>query len=682
LKSRIVAGAVALLGIAGTALAQPALAAAGPKQRIDLQVLVLDDGTTGIDTLRAQLDREGVPYDSIALGTDGRPTITAAYLADTLGGVRRAKFQGVILPNEGAVTGAEATALADFEREFKVRQIDAYTWANPNVGQSTAWSGVLDGAAMKVTDAGKAAGFGYLAGAVAVDDRDPSVLESYGYLGTAAPAAGATFTPLVTGTPPGGGGTSGSLIGVYSHDGREELAITLAANRYQTHAMELGHGLITWLTRGIHLGYTRNWFSVHVDDVFLPDDRWDTVHNCTVGDDCNPQRDPAVQPYNTTIRMTPDDVKALVAWQNARGVKLDMVFNGGGSVEAGAADPLTASFVGTPKSGNQAQFRWVNHTYEHPYLGCVQDFTVVPWRCATDGSGNPQWVTQADISAQIKQNVDWAKGKGLTIDAGELVTGEHSGLKTLPQMPADNPNLAPALNAGGVKYVASDASREQTARAVGNATTVPRFPMNIYYNVATVAQEVDEYNWLYTSQADGGSGICSNNPASTCIKPLGASGYGSYIVPVESRIAYDHVVSTNPAPHYAHQSNLAEDRILYPVLDAVLARYRATYTSATPVLNPRFAETALQNKRQAAWATALRDRTIEAYSTDGRVTVVNKAAGGVDVPLTMPDGTKLVTTSVLGIEVSGGAFGDAYGGERSAWRSIGRGGQQQLRVSG
>ncbi|GAA2377393.1 hypothetical protein [Dactylosporangium salmoneum] len=674
MKSRIVAGAVALLGLAGIVLAQPALAAAGAKQRIDLRVLVLDDGTTGIDTLRAQLDREGVPYDTLALGTDGRPAITPAYLADTVGGVRRAKYQGVVLPNEGAVTGAEATALADFEREFKVRQIDAYTWANPNVGQSTAWSGVLDGATMQVTDAGKAAGFGYLTGAVAIDDRDPAVLESYGYLGAAAPAAGATFTSLVTATPPGGG-TRGSVMGVYAHDGREELAITLAANRYQTHAMELGHGLITWLTKGIHLGFTRNWFSVHVDDVFLADDRWDTVHNCSVGgSDCNPERDPTVQPYNTTIRMTKDDVSALVAWQNSRGLKLDMVFNGGGSVEAGAGDALTKAFV-----GSKGQFRWINHTYEHPYLGCVQDFTVSPWRCATDGSGKTRWVSQADISAQIKQNVDWAKGKGIALDASELVTGEHSGLKTLPQMPADNPNLVAALNANGVKYVASDASREQSTRAVGNATTVPRFPLNIYYNVATVAEEVDEYNWLYTSKADGGSGLCTSNPASTCIRPIGAEGFANYIVPAESRIAFDHVVSANPAPHYAHQSNLAEDRILYPVLDAVLARYHATYTAATPVINPRFADVARQNRRQAAWAAAVASRSVEAYVLDGRVTVTNKGQA-TDVPLTMPSGTKLVSASVLGYGVSGGAFGEAYGGERSAWRPVGKGGQQLLRV--
>ncbi|MER7275679.1 hypothetical protein ABT369_14575 [Dactylosporangium sp. NPDC000244] len=665
MKSRIVAGSLALLGLAGIALAQPALATAAPKQRIDLRVLVLDDDSTGIDTLRAQLDREGVPYDTLDLAAPGRPQLTAAYLADTVSGVRRAKFQGVIVPNESSVTGAEATALADFEREFKVRQIDAYTFAGSGVGLTNTWSGVLDGSTMQVTDAGKAAGFGYLKGAVPVDDRDPAVSESFGYLGAAAVAAGATFTPLVTGAKPGGGAT-GSLMGVYAHDGREELVVTLAANRFQTHAMELGHGLITWLTRGTHLGYTRNYFSVHVDDVLLPDDRWDTVHNCTVGDDCNPQRDPATLPYNQTIRMTKDDVNALVAWQKARGVKLDVVFNGGGSVEAGPGDPLTAAVV-----ANKSQFRFINHTYEHTYLGCVQDFTVTPWKCTG------QWVSQADISAQIKQNVDWARSKGIPIDASELVTGEHSGLRTLPQMPADNPNLAPALNANGIRYVASDASREQTARPVGNAVTVPRFPMNIYYNVATVAEEVDEYNWLYTSAADGGSGICENNPQSTCISPLGASGFTKHIVPLESRIAYDHVVSANPAPHYAHQSNLAEDRILYPVLDAVLARYRNTYTTATPVVNVKFAETALQNRRQAAWTAAVQSRQIEAYLLDGKVTVTNKGAA-VDVPLTMPSGSTLVTASLLGLEVGGGAFGEAYGGERSAWRSIASNGRQLL----
>src|SRR6185369_2554567 len=223
-------------------------------------------------------------------------------------------------------------------------RIIAYTWANPAVGLTTTWSGTLDGAQLTVTDAAKASGFGYLKGSLDIDNRDPGVAESYGYL--AAAAAGAGFTPLVSATAPGGG-PSGALMGVYAHDGREELVVTLAMNRFQTHAMVLGHGLVQWLTKGVHLGHWRNWFSVHVDDVLLPDDRWHTGANCTVGDSCNVARDPGQYPYNTTIRMNATDVDTLIAWQNARGVKLDLAFNGEGSVDAGPADPLTAKLVAT-----------------------------------------------------------------------------------------------------------------------------------------------------------------------------------------------------------------------------------------------------------------------------------------------------------------------------------------------
>ena len=53
---------------------------------------------------------------------------------------------------------------------------------------------------------------------------------------------------------------------------------------------------------------------------------------------------------------------------------------------------------------------------------------------------------------------------------------------------------------------------------MGQALTVPRFPMNVYYNAGRTADEVVEYNWLYTSTAQGGSGLCTANPAtSTCL---------------------------------------------------------------------------------------------------------------------------------------------------------------------
>ncbi|NEB06965.1 hypothetical protein G3I78_49330, partial [Streptomyces sp. SID13726] len=138
--------------------------------------------------------------------------------------------------------------------------------------------------------------------------------------------------------------------------------------------------------------------------------------------------------------------------------------------------------------------------------------------------------------------------------------------KTLTQQPADNPNLAGALADNGIQWTASDNSREPQQRSAGSSTlTVPRYPMNVYYNTGTKAEMADEYNWIYASAADGSSGICENNPTSTCLPgPLDtATGYLSYIVPQEARTALGHAISGDPRPHYAHQSNLPQDRTLY-----------------------------------------------------------------------------------------------------------------------
>ncbi|GIH06888.1 hypothetical protein Rhe02_49550 [Rhizocola hellebori] len=660
---RLLAAAAGLCLLTGLAAA-PAQAYASA-YRVDLRVLVFSDGSAGVGVITAQMDREGVPYDAIDLTQPGRPALTAAALSDTVGGAPRAKYNGVVLPNEQALDAAELAVLSTFEQTFGIRQLDAYTAPSAAVGLATTWSGVLDGGTLEVTAAGKAAGFGYLNGSLGVDDNDPGVDESYGYL--AAPVAGAVYTPLVNGTTPG----SGALIGVYRNGNHDELVVTLAMNQYQNVALQLGHGLLTWLTQGVHLGHWRNWMSVHVDDVFLPDARWDAQRNCTVGDGC-----PVIPNPPADIRMTADDVTFLQTWQNAQGFKVELVFNGEGSIDAGPSDPLTAKLV-----ADRAQFRWLNHTHGHPYLGCVQDFSVTPWRCATDaGTGAIQYMSQAEIRAQITDNVTWAQGKGISVNRAELVTGEHSGLKSLPQMAVDNPNLAPALAQAGVTVLASDASRESGPRAAGAARTVPRHPMNIFYNVATKADEVDEYNWIYTSAADGGSGICENNPVSTCISPLSTvTGFDSYLVPIEARIAYSHVIAADAYPHYVHQSNITADRIVYPVLDAVFSRYRNTFTPQTPIVNPRLSEVATLHKQQEAWRAAVTGRSVEAYLKGGRITVINRGAS-LAVPITVPANTRTITLSLLGLEVSGGAYGASYGPERSAWTTLGTNGQQLLRL--
>lgn len=574
----------------------------------------------------------------------------------------RAKFQGVVLPNEAPFGegSAEQTALESYERTYGIPQVDAYTWAHPGVGldytSEGGWAGSLDGQQASVTAQGKSGYFGYLDGAFAFEDNDPSVPESYGFV--ARPRTG--FTSYVDVPVPGGSGR-GSLVGEYTNDGRRQLVVTFAYNQYQQQFRVLARGIVEWLTQGVHLGQARNYFAVHVDDVFAPDARWDTERNCTPGDiDCVGGGGEETPP----IRMTAEDAVRAAQWQRERGFKLDMVYNAGSGEEwkseNGGTDPLATQLL-----ADKAQYRWINHTYTHPFLGCVQDTSTVPWSCAKNADGSTRYMSRADISAQIRDNHNWGVTKGLPLDRTELVTGEHSGLKTLPQQPDDNPNLARALADNGVKWIASDNSRDPAQRPVGAALTVPRYPMNVYYNVGTEEEMADEYNWIYTSAADGGSGICENNPASTCLdEPLDtATGYDDHIVPLEARTALGHAISNDPRPHYAHQSNLAEDRTLYPVLDKVLADYRALFADNTPVENLAQSAIGTELQRRAAWQSALAKGSVTAYRIGNTVTVT--APSGTQIPVTAPQGT--VKQLLIGTT----AFGTPYAGERSAWTTPG-----------
>lgn len=103
----------------------------------------------------------------------------------------------------------------------------------------------------------------------------------------------------------------------------------------------------------------------------------------------------------------------------------------------------------------------MNHTYTHLFLGCTQDTATVPWSCTKNAQGAINYMSRADISAQIRDNNNWAASHGITTDRSEIVTGEHSGLKTLPQQPQDNPNLV---------------APSPTTASSGRAATTPASP--------------------------------------------------------------------------------------------------------------------------------------------------------------------------------------------------------------
>ncbi|MER6957836.1 hypothetical protein [Streptomyces sp. NPDC000618] len=653
----LTAGAlIAALGLpAGTAHADDI------PPRVDLRVLVVSDGGPATDAITAELDTAGTPYTEIDLGVAGRQVINAAFLADTVLGRPRAKFQAVVLPNDNpfAAGSAEMAALAAYERTYGIPQVDAYTYARPEAGLQDAaqggYSGRLDGVRAAVTTAGKAGPFGYLDGPVPFEDNDPAVNESYAYLST--PAAGADFTSYVDAPIPGKS-TRGSLVGEYRHDGRRELVVTFVYNQNQQQFRLLARGIVEWMTGGVHLGATRNYFAVHVDDVFASDDRWNSTLNCTPGDvDCT---DPNATP--DPIRMNAADVTFATDWQTRQGVTLNLAYNAVGTVDQ-RADNNGVDLLADALLAKKTQFRWINHTYTHAFLGCVQNITVVPWKCDTNANGTTKWVPLADISTEIAQNRTWGQTAGLPLNNKELVTGEHSGMKVLPQQPVDNPNLATALSLNGITSLGSDNSREPAQRQLGPALTVPRYPVNVFYNAGRAAEQVDEYNWIYTKRAQGGSGICEDNPATTTCLPAPlntATGYADRIVPLETRAALGHLLSGDPKPHFIHQSNLTEDRLAYPVLNGVLDGYRALFADNTPVVNLRMEDIGIELQRRAAWQTALKAGQVTAYRIGNAVTV--QGPFGVAVSTSLPTGTTM----------GGAAFGTAYAGRLSGWNpSIG-----------
>jgi hypothetical protein len=737
------------------ALAAPAAAAAA--QRIDLKVLLL--GATGTEpsflAWQAQLRREGVPFDQI-VATPGHTPITAATLSQTLAnGTQEAKYEAVIVAIGGlpvcaetctsALTAEEWSALQAFEQTFSVRQLTAYAYPTPEYGLNPpTTSGPLDGQTANLTAAGKTA-FPYLNGTVTIGTG------TYGYQAT--PVDPATFSTLLAG--PG----ESALVGVFTHpEGRQELVQTVDGNQFQIHSELLRHGELGWVTRGTYLGDQRNYLEMQIDDVFLPDDIWDPTAHVT---NYTPE---------AAVRMTPADVARAVAWSQSTGLRLDMVYNGGGSdayVAANGSDPLLTAF-----QANKAAFGWINHTYDHPNLDCS---------------------TRGFISEEIQQNVTWARGKGFAVSPGELVTGEHSGLAnlipgnpgtidppgleeasaatrngTLPagtwdyaisatsvngettastttvattgRLPTNSvrlrwdaicratsyrvyrrrspagawalvatvPQPSPAFNNGGavvvrytdiglaggaaappstntaaldpygqnpsfinalrdenVRFIAADASKPYpvtptsttgpqypagTSFVDGAARAIPRYPTNVYYNVADQTQLVDEYNHLYLPPWLGG--VCVNTAVTTCRE---TPATWADIVEAESQRIFGHMMGNDPRPHYFHQTNIAqsgeaEGAVFYPILDAVLASYKQYFNASAPIVQLTHSQIGELLARQEAWATASASG-VTSYLEGARVTIANTRTATVTLPLT---GTEI---------------GTLYGGSRSGWAS-------------
>ena len=180
---------------------------------------------------------------------------------------------------------------------------------------------------------------------------------------------------------------------------------------------------------------------------------------------------------------------------------------------------------------------------------------------------------------------------------------------------------------------------------------MPRYPTNVYYNAATVAQQLDEYNWLYNAS----KGCVPVPDVTTCNS---ADVTWQTYVNNEATTMFTHVMGNDPRPHYFHQTNLANydsgGGVLYPVVDELLSRYDAAFDrSSAPLVQLTATQIGDELARQAAWQADVKAGHVSGYLQDGQVHVS--------------------TTATISVPLTGTTVGDLYGGQRSGWTTVAAG---------
>ncbi|MGO9752880.1 MAG: beta strand repeat-containing protein, partial [Solirubrobacteraceae bacterium] len=248
------------------------------------------------------------------------------------------------------------------------------------------------------------------------------------------------------------------------------------------------------------------------------------------------------------------------------------------------------------------------------------------------------------------------------------------------QNPALDAAFAGTLS-GGIKYFGADASKPYPSPADGSfatgttpageypagatfqdagATAIPRYPTNIYYNVSTNAQEVDEYETLYDLPSTGGTGRCTPVAGVTTCNPAGTTFTIAQIVASVDQGMFQHMMGNDPRPSYFHQTNLMDqtsgnvngegDGLFYETLNPLLAEYNQDFASNAPIEQLTMAQIGTLLTEQSAWAA---NTSVSGYIEGNQVTITNSGSAAVTVPL----------TGITNV-------GSSYGGTQTGWTSI------------
>ena len=451
---------VALVAFLTGAFAKPTHAAL-TNSATDLAVLVVTatPNDAALPAIRQALDFLGTPY-TVHVASAQPGTLTAAKLFTGLRGF----YSSVMLTDSqlayspdgstwtSALSTAEWTTLNQYEADFGARRVNWSGYPTPETGFNwpTAAYDSTGNAALGTWSAAAKPSFPYMVTTTAF-----AVSNVWTYLATPLD----TNTTVWLATPQGH-----ALVAVKKFpDGREVLSMTFDNAPWLLHSTVLSHGLVTWANKSLFLGERHTYLSAQVDDVFLADEMWPSGE----------------------FRQSANDWQATINWQNGfrlrtlgKNFRYDMAFNGLGTVPGEYENDDLTPFV---KASGKSMFKWISHTYTHPYLDDL---------------------TYAQALPEITQNNQTATSLGLpNFSRANMVTPNITGL--------NNPQFIKAAYDSGIRYLVTDTSIPSHRPASPNVgipnwvdariLMIPRHANNLFFNVSTPAEWTSEYNSIYAA---------------------------------------------------------------------------------------------------------------------------------------------------------------------------------------
>ncbi|KAJ5042091.1 uncharacterized protein L3040_004649 [Drepanopeziza brunnea f. sp. 'multigermtubi'] len=543
-------------------------------------VLVLATNITASYSATSGLDAYGIPFTLVTVPSNGT---TLPELA-TAG---KGNFGGIIVLSEvsyeyaagyaSALTQAQWTSLFDYQTSFGVRMVRVDVYPGEQFGvlpYNTNQPGCCATGMEQlvyITNSSSFSQAGMIAGATVTTQGLYHYPASITNSSLATEIAGFGKNSLFESE------TTAAVIN--NIGGREQMVwfISWAADWSAT-SVYLQHAYITWMTRGLYVGFRRVYFSTQVDDMLLET----TLYS----------------PEDTDFRITPADLQDHIAWTadiNSRLPAgsvyfLEVGHNGNGNIEAsltndtsGICNPATAieydEQIDTP-----LEFQKVLGTGEDIWPATPTSFA---WslECAKLDDLTLWWMepsnrdayahvshtfthaglnnaTYADVSKEISFNQAWLELTGISTDA---LRYSPSGLIPPAITGLHNGDALRAFSDNGISHVVGDNTRPSlmntghehwplisTVEHNGFAgfQITPRWATTIYYNCDLPACTVLE--WVETS---GGVGDMDALLAQA--------------VAVNSQ----HLLSLHHDPYMFHQANLRSADVNETTINGVTARW-------------------------------------------------------------------------------------------------------------